>query len=203
MSNIIFQSKSAGRVLLHGSERFHLLSEIQNLARHTSVGEGPGALPGIPQLNAVMKEGRTDLAIFIVRLAAQCELTCWIDGPERAWIAAVILQGRGTGILRPEVGWEEVATMLQESDAEPVFISSSHGSLFPRLDTWPGSAEDFEQLTDEEAWQWAEQELRDESQREDDTAYLAEHPTLMAAPFSRQFRPANWQAYFFAERARY
>jgi hypothetical protein len=202
MSSIVFNSKASGPVPVQGAERFHLLSEIQKLARFTAVGEGPGPLPGVKQLNAVMRESSTDLAIFIVRLAAQCELCCWVDGPERAWIAAVIQQGRGTGILRPGMGWEEVASMLQASDAEPVFISSTQGTLFPYLETWPGSAEDFEQLTEEERWQWAEQELRDASQREDDTAYLAEHPTLMAAPFSNQFRPSNWRGYFFADSAR-
>ena len=201
MSSIVFISKSHPPVHVAGAERFHLLAEIQNLARFTSVGEGPDPLPGVPQMNAIIREGRTDLAVFVVRLAAQCELTCWVDGPDRVWIAAVILQGLGTGILRREMGWEGVAELLQASDAEPVFISSTQGSLFPALETWPGTAADWEALTEEERWAWAELELREESQREDDTAHLAEHPTLPAAPFSRQFRRSNWLSYFFAETA--
>ena len=199
MSSIVFNSKSYGALHLQGTERYHLLSEVARLAAGTSVGEGPRPMPGVPQFNAVLEEVATDVAILITRLTAQVELTVWVEGPDRNWLAGVIGEGLQQQVLRPEMGWEAVARMLRENAAEPVFISSTQGLVFPSLEQWHGDAEAWQQLQPEQQWQWAEAELRAESQREDDTAYLAEHPTLMAAPFSRQLRPSNWHSYFFAE----
>jgi hypothetical protein len=198
MSSIVFNSKHHGHLQLQGSERMHLLSEVARLAAGTSVGEGASPLPGVPQFNAVLREVATDVARLITRLSAQVELTVWVDGPDRNWLSGLIGEGLQQQVLRPEVGWEEVQQMLQAQDDEPVFISSTQSLVFPYLEQWPGTSEDWQHLTPAERWAWAEQELREESQREDDTAYLAEHPTLMAAPFSRQLRPSNWHTYFFA-----
>jgi hypothetical protein len=199
MSSIIFNSKHHGHLQLQGSERMHLLAEVARLAAGTSVGEGPGPYVGVPQFNAVMREVATDVARLICRISAQVEFTIWVDGPDRNWLSDLVGEGLQQQVLRPDMGWLEVQQMLQAQDDEPVFISTTQGLVFPSLEQWPGTAEDWSHLTPLERWAWAEQELRDESKREDDTAYLANHPSLMAAPFSRQLRPSNWHNYFFAE----
>lgn len=200
---MIFESRSAGKVHLPGSERFRLLAECNRLAYNSTVGGRADGLPGIPQLNACLSSGM-DLAIFIARISGQIELVCWVDGEHRPWLAGIILQGIGTGLLLPEAGWPEVVAMLELTDAEPVFISCTQGTTWPQLPELrepPLSRREdagavLQILPDE--WERAEQILRAESKAEDDTAHLADHPTLMAAPFSRQLRPGNWKHYFFA-----
>lgn len=213
MSKIIFTSRTTGTAELHGSERFHLLAECNRIAYNTPIGEGPGGLPGIPQLNACLSTG-LDLAILIARLSGQVELICWVDGEHRAWLATMITKGLGTGLLRAQAGWPEVVRLLECSAAEPVFIYTTQGLQWPHLpdldyprrqaelSSRPGPADWRESLPDEryaDRWERGEALLRAESEQEDATAHLADHPTLMAAPFSRELRPSNWQLYFFAE----
>jgi len=65
------------------------------------------------------------------RIHAQCELHAWVDGPNRAWLAGVILRGLEAGLYRPGGGWEEVAELLGARDDEPVVMSYSVGDSFP------------------------------------------------------------------------
>lgn len=65
------------------------------------------------------------------RLAAQGEIHAWVDGPNRWWLADIIMQGREAGLYRPNSGWEDVAAMLLREADEPVVCSYSVS------DSWP------------------------------------------------------------------
>jgi hypothetical protein len=187
-------TSAAGTTHLPGALRFQLMAEVVKYAELEGVG-GEGPIPSVEQLNAVLKI-RTDLAKLIARLTAQIENVLWVDGPNREWLAGIIRQGILTGLL---TDWQAVAEHLVLDAAEPVFIWASNGAHFPNSEGWEGSADDWEALGPELQWVHAEGMLRQESAAEDATSHLAAHPTLVAAPFSRELRPVNWHQYFFSE----
>jgi hypothetical protein len=194
----IYLTSHAGTAEIAGAERYHLLTEVNNLAYNTPTGRSAGPLPGVPQLNAVLGMG-TDLAILVARLAGQIELLLWVDGPNRTWLANIIERGTRTGVLRVESGWPAAVQLLLSTDTEPVFIYSTQGEPFPNAEQWAGDEEGWQALAEADKWAHCEGVLRAETEREDATAYLAEHPVLFAAPFSRELRPSNWHQFFFAE----
>ncbi len=79
-----------------------------------------------------------------VQLAAKihgwCESHCWVDGPDREWMAGIIDAGLTTGIYRRRLhderaqGWEDVQALLRARDDEPVVLSYSVGDGFPNRD---------------------------------------------------------------------
>jgi hypothetical protein len=96
-----------------------------------------------------------------VRLAAKihgwCESHCWVEGPEREWLAGIIDQGLTAGLYRRGLwysdtpdgpkdkwssqGWEDVLTLLRSRDDEPIVLSYSVCDQFPSPYThpdWPG-----------------------------------------------------------------
>lgn len=81
-------------------------------------------------LNTVLAMGSDPLCL-LARLHGQCEIHAWIDGPNRAWMADLIDQGRASGIMRRQQGWEAVAAFLRESATEPVVTSYSVTDGFP------------------------------------------------------------------------
>lgn len=125
------------------------------------------------------------------RIHGQCEIHCWVDGPDRAWLADVIQEGRTIGLFRDEMGWEAVLELLRASDADPVVLSSSVTDDFPGThlaagleppvpdlqgrkyedlsaaekeanDTaWEDREEAWEALTDDQRWDMSMQALRD------------------------------------------
>jgi hypothetical protein len=200
MSAINFTSR-AGTVQVLGSERYHLVAVVQALA---GVGEGGNSLPTADDLNACLRVG-TDAAILAARLTGQVELVLWVDGPNRAWLANIIEQASGpaqalaNSCLRPEAGWPMVVHHLQQSAEHPLFIWATGGRPFPNPEGWLGSADEWQGLGLEQQWFHTEATLRQESAQEDATSYLAGHPTLVAAPFSRELRPSNWSIFHFAE----
>lgn len=85
-----------------------------------------------------------------VRLAAKidswCEAHCWVDGPDRAWMAGLIETGLDQGLYRHglrirkaddrpaawrALGWTDVVDLLRASDQGEVVLSYSHGDDFP------------------------------------------------------------------------
>jgi hypothetical protein len=86
-----------------------------------------------------------------VRLAAKisgwCEVHCWVEGSDRAWLAGIIDQGLKTGIYRrglryagdpdgpkdqwADQGWGQVLDLLRARDDEPVVLSYSVTGSFP------------------------------------------------------------------------
>jgi hypothetical protein len=96
-----------------------------------------------------------------VRLATKihgwCEAHCWVDGPDRAWLADIIDEGLRVGIFRRGLwyvdrpcdgppseqpdrqwspqGWDDVTGLLRERDDEPVVMSYSVCDSFPNQET--------------------------------------------------------------------
>lgn len=81
-------------------------------------------------MNTVLSTGN-DAMMLTARLHGQCEIHCYVEGPNRAWLADIIEQGRSTGLYRPEQGWEGVAEMLAKDDRDPVVCSYSVCDIFP------------------------------------------------------------------------
>lgn len=86
-----------------------------------------------------------------VRLAAKvggwCEFHCWVDGPDRGWLAGIIDDALDAGLYRRALlvknhpadpsgrilsqGWEDVLDLLRESGDGPVVLSHSCTEWFP------------------------------------------------------------------------
>lgn len=82
------------------------------------------------QLNTAMIVGN-DVIRFLARLHAQCELRGWVAEENRPWLADIIDEGRRTGLMRPDAGWEKVAELLRNGDCGPVVTSYSVTQPFP------------------------------------------------------------------------
>lgn len=96
-------------------------------------------------LNTAARVGG-DPVKLAARIHGQCEIHCWCEGKDRAWVAEIIDKGLRDGIyrrgMRPEKapgvpgelvsqGWEEVAALLRSRDDEPVVMSYSVCDQFP------------------------------------------------------------------------
>lgn len=124
-------------------------------------------------LNTALAVG-SDAVKFATRVNAQCELFSWVAGHDRAWLAAIIGDGLDTGVLREDMGWESVITMLEDVryPYDPVVMSYSVMDSFPNqfASTWESSAdigideasEQFDALSTAERWKhgiaWLEQQ---------------------------------------------
>lgn len=88
----------------------------------------------------------SDPVKFLARLHGQCELHAYVEGPNRAWLAGIIEQGRASGIMREDSGWEGVMELLRSRDDGPVVTSYSVSEQFPNqgIANW--------QNEDDEAW---------------------------------------------------
>ncbi len=93
---------------------------------------------GTLALNTSMESG-SDALRLLARLHGQSELHCWVDGPNRSWMADIIVGGRTEGVLREEMGWEELADFLRSRDDEPVVCSYSVSDSFPNYGMLPES----------------------------------------------------------------
>lgn len=89
------------------------------------------------------------------RLHGQCEIHTFVRGENRAWLADLITQGRRTNIFRAEMGWEEVITLLLESNSGPVVTSYSVCDGFPNANVadWEGEYDDWYDISDEDQWE--------------------------------------------------
>ncbi|MFD7554200.1 hypothetical protein ACFV9E_06625 [Streptomyces sp. NPDC059835] len=73
-------------------------------------------------LNTAMALGG-DAVRLAARLHGQCEINCWIDGPNRAWLADVVQGGLDDGSFRSGAGWDGVVDLLHQRDDHPVVMS--------------------------------------------------------------------------------
>ncbi|MNU39105.1 hypothetical protein D3C71_277930 [compost metagenome] len=87
-------------------------------------------------LNTALDVG-SDALRLLARLHAQSEIHCWVDGPNRNWMADIIAAGRAEGVLREEMGWEALADFLRSRDDEPVVCSYSVCESFPNFGLLP------------------------------------------------------------------
>ena len=76
---------------------------------------------------------------LLARLHAHCEMHGWIPHGERAGIATVIRDGLADGIMRPDMGWEALATELRSGTQGDVVTSYSVTDSFPHRKTWKAS----------------------------------------------------------------
>lgn len=124
----------------------------------------------------------------IVALAAKldgwCESHCWVEGPDRMWLADLIEEGLRAGVYRHGMwvgqgdgqpkrwrnqGWEDVDALLRARDDTPVVLSDSSNSWFPHhhvagyADTADGGTPaQWLALSENEQWDQAMAGLRDQ-----------------------------------------
>ncbi len=85
----------------------------------------------------------SDPVRLAARITEQCDDHCWVEGPDRAWLAAVIAQGLDTGLFHRSVlnygdgplfaptGWDAVTSLLLARDDDPVVLSHATSGGFP------------------------------------------------------------------------
>lgn len=140
-------------------------------------------------LNTALVVG-SDPVCLLARLHAQCEIHCYVEGPNRGWMAGVIDQGQESGVMRGGAGWPEVATLLRSADDGPVVCSFTVTESFPNptvADWSPPSSGDDED-DDFDAWydlprseQWS---LGIAGLRSTPSSHLLElRPDTLCAPF--------------------
>ena len=137
-------------------------------------------------LNTMYRMGNSAMKL-LARLHGQCEVHCWVDGKNRAWLADIIERGRKDRILRERysehyTSWEELAEFLRSNDSEPVVTSYSVCRFFPnhKIAQWTDNEDGdaFYSLSYTQQWDLAMQKLREE-------------PTL-------ELTPDNWDTYHFS-----
>lgn len=142
-------------------------------------------------LNTAMLIGN-DTIKLCARLHGQCEIHCFVEGPNRAWLADLMEQGRKQYILRADEGWESVIEFLRARDDIPVVTSYSVTDGFPNaglaIDAglWSPPKEDaedwdeFYQLPSTEQWRMCMEALRTKRG-------------------NLELKPEGWQEYYFDE----
>jgi len=98
--------------------------------------------PGCLTLNTALQLGSPAIRLM-TRLHNQCEIHCWVDGPNRSWLADLIDAGLAEGSFRHTeeargCGWSDVTKLLRSRDDEPVVTSYSVCDQFPNsyASTW-------------------------------------------------------------------
>lgn len=92
--------------------------------------DGEGVTPFVAAVDTAIVMG-SDSIRLLARLHGQCEIHCYVEGPNRAWLANIIEEGRKMAILRADMGWESVIALLRASAAGPVVTSYSVCEQFP------------------------------------------------------------------------
>jgi hypothetical protein len=198
MSVLYFETFGKPAAGVAGAERFHLLRVVNEAGLNLGAPEAPYyELLNVAAANACLAHG-PDALRLAARLAAQAEIWCWVDGPNRSWLARLIGEGLEAGYFQPLMGWESAQALLLQSEEAPVFVSTSVTGRMPCtvLAVRAGDVigEELEELPPYEQWALAEAYLRRESAQEDEAAHSEE----LHAPFSREMRPRNWSEYFYA-----
>lgn len=118
----------------------HDIDSVKSHLRHGGhfIIEGQKEEAWIVALNTALAMGSDPLKL-LARLHGQCEVHCWVDGPNRKWLADIIRRGRKTQVLRKDMGWETVAAFLEKADDDPVVCSYSVCNSFPDYDCLPES----------------------------------------------------------------
>ncbi len=104
------------------------------------------------ELNTALVAGSAPVQLA-AKIHGWCESHCWVDGPDRTWLAGIIDQGIRTTLYRPDAGWEGLAEFLRARDDEPVVTSFSVTDGFPDafVGDWMSAFPDgWDSLTDEQ-----------------------------------------------------
>lgn len=138
-------------------------------------------------LNTTLRVG-SDPIKLAARIHGQCEVHCWVAGPNRAWLARIIQQGREIGFYRRDSGWEEVMVLLRSRDDEPVVLSYSVCESFPNANHLPDpegwdreklGSDWFYELSKEETWARA-------------------FPALVESGGGLELKPDGWSEFYFS-----
>lgn len=132
-------------------------------------------------LNTVLRCGSDEMRL-LARIHGQCELHGFVEGCDRAWLAALIDSALAIGVMREETqgygnGWRDVVALLRESADGPVVMSYSVCDSFPpyRREDEEGNQADDERS---DAQRWA-----------DGMASLREQPLM-------RMQPSDWATYY-------
>lgn len=82
------------------------------------------------QLNSAITMGGNAFKLA-ARLHGQCEIHCYVEGPNRKWLAAMISDALEKSIFRRAHGWEEAIALLHKANDSPVVCSYSVCDSFP------------------------------------------------------------------------
>ncbi len=163
------------------------LRELTSMLEHelcSSVSDGLRLHAGGRQLmsgpvclNTALRAGSAPVALA-AKLAAFAELHCWVEGPERRWLADVILQGLDAGIFRWQVkgrdqGWVQVMNLLRIEDETPVVLSYSVSDDFPNDKLCRGLTVPWEEAPRDQQWEAGMETIRSERW------WMRLHPTLL------------------------
>lgn len=111
---------------------------------------------------------------LLARLHGQCEIHCWVDGPNRQWLASIMRDGRECELYRPNEGWESVIELLESRDDGPVVCSYSVCESFPGYGSLPDdhplrlrddddALDDFYEMPPHRAWADCMENLRSDN----------------------------------------
>ena len=128
-------------------------------------------------LNTAYKLGGDPLKFF-ARLHGQCEIHCYVEGPNRRWLADIVEDGLAIGLYRADMGWPDLIAFLKQSDTEPVVCSYSVCDSFPNRSIAEIDDEPWYAITDDDRWQAAMSRLRE-------------------TPSGLEIKPDNWQTFYF------
>jgi hypothetical protein len=157
------------------------------------------------ELNTALAVG-SDAVALAAKIHGWCESHCWVEGPDRAWMAGIIDAGLAMGMYRrgiwyePEKGaekqwssqgWESVTELLRSRDDGPVVLSYSVCDRFPNrhISDWEppfdaGWKPDWADGDDRAEWDEKTAEEKDDYQRE------TRHDEWYDLPFEQQWQPA-------------
>lgn len=100
-------------------------------------------------LNTLMEHG-SDAMRLAVRIHAQCEIHCYAEGQDRAWLADLIRDALAEGVFQAEQSWPKVIDLLMSRDDEPVVLSYSVTEGFPNPFETTWEPEDGD--SDQDSW---------------------------------------------------
>jgi hypothetical protein len=143
-----------------------------NIKVWLNVGNGSLILPDGPmtmfqlQLNSACALGGNPFKLA-ARLHGQCEIHCYVEGQNRAWLAGMIDEALAKNIFRAGMGWDKVCELLRSADDSPVVCSYSVCESFPNegVSEWerPAGEENEDawyDLSEAEQWELAMAGLR-------------------------------------------
>jgi hypothetical protein len=134
----------------------------------------------------------SDATKLMARLHGQCELHAYVEGPNRAWLAAMIERGRETDVLRPNMGWEATVELLRSRDDCPVVTSYSVCEQFPNAHVADWNAP-IDEESGEKVWDdWYDIE---EAER-----WRLAMEGLRAQGSGLELKPDNWETFYFRDR---
>lgn len=112
------------------------------------------------------------------RIHGQCELHCFVEGPNRDRMAGIIKEGLKRKIYRANQGWDQVITLLERASDSPVVLSFSGGDSFPDQSSADYHNDDWYDLPESQRWEMAIAGIRKER--------------------GLEIKPDNWNEFFFS-----